>query len=251
MAAPTFVNAGVGVVEVGAAASTVTSGVGSIGDLLILQIFRDGVTDVPSLTLHSEVENLAGTANALSSLASNTVGSTGWQYLWVGRALSTAAATVDLATAGDDLFARWYRFSGASVGTLAATLIENSTGTHVAAEGTGTLITDTGVITLAADRLACNFIAVNDDTAISDFAGESGGDWVLADPAFVSPTGTDGAIALQIASIAVAGTIDGGSVTITPSAGWGVTGFAILPGPPPPPPARPPYHKRMPQLLAQ
>ena len=64
MAAPTFVNAGTGVVEAGGPASTVTSGTGTVGDLLILHILVDGTTHAPSLASHSGVEDLAGTDGA-------------------------------------------------------------------------------------------------------------------------------------------------------------------------------------------
>ena len=231
MAAPTFVNAGTGVVETGGPASTITSGTGTAGDLLILQIFVDGTTHSPGLSSDSGVENLAGLDNTLTSLVLDVAvgaGPSGTHSIYIGRALGTGAATVDLSTSGDDMYARWYRFNGASTGTTLATVIENGGVQALNVAGDGTVVSDRGVTTNGADRLACQLVAHNDDIAAVVFTGESGGDWALnAD--FTSGTGTDGGISLQTATIASATTIDGGSYTASASVAWGICGFAILP----------------------
>lgn len=57
---------------------------------------------------------------------------------------------------------------------------------------------DAPVIAIGPDRLALNFVGVNDDNAISTFTGETGGDWVFAVSPYADSGGTDGAIGLQI-----------------------------------------------------
>lgn len=121
------------------------------------------------------------------------------------------------------------QFADVSAGTTLATVIENGTaGTANNGAGTGTSMSDTAVTTLGTDRLACNWIAVNDDVlgASYVFSGESGGTWTDR-PLYNESTGTDGALALSEATMASAGTIDGATATIT-SAAWGVVGFALI-----------------------
>lgn len=67
--------------------------------------------------------------------------------------------------------------------------------------GTSASASDAIVKTIGSDRLALNFVAVNDDNAISAFTGETGGNWALAVTPYADSGGTDGAIALQSARI--------------------------------------------------
>lgn len=129
---------------------------------------------------------------------------------------------------GDDVYYRFYEFQDVSAGTTLATVIENGTaGTTAAERATSTTCNDVGVTTLGADRLACNFGALSDDAmGIAVFAGMTGGTWGDFQ-SFETATGTDATIFAEFATMASAGTIDGGSDTIT-SIGWAVIGFALI-----------------------
>ena len=235
MAAPSFVAAGNDLVTTGSLPASFPDG--SVGDVLILQVLQDGTGSAPSIAFTSvtgKIENLAGTDDAMTSIGSFAVGSptAANQFLWIGRALVTTGAIVDVSTPGNDLYIGLYRFSGVNTGTALSDVIENaSAGIAQNEVGTSATVNDCAVQTLGADRLACNFIAVNDDNDLSLTAmtGETGGDWTYPATAFGSSTGTDGAVALVTATIASAGTIDGGSDAMAASDAWGVVGFALIP----------------------
>lgn len=235
MAAPAFVAAGTGAV-ITASSGTVGGHTPSAGNIVILQVLVDGASSGLSISGGgSNFESLAGTDGELTHITglplANAVGSptAGDQYLGIGRALGGALTSGTLTTDTQDMYGRWYEFSGVHTGTSLSDVIENSSaGSMANGAGTGTSVSDTGVTTLGADRLACNFYAVNDDNAVPDFTGESGGDWTVQ-ASFASATGTDGAIGLLLAEIASAGTINGGSSSMSASDGWGVVGFALIP----------------------
>lgn len=74
-------------------------------------------------------------------------------------------------------------------------------------------IPDTSTTTVAADQLAVNIIADNGTHAsCGDFTGETGGDWVERS---WYQNGTAPSIGLQTADMASAGTVDGGTVTLS------------------------------------
>jgi len=231
-----FVTASTGATDAGGAWSHTTAAPSAAGNIIIVQVIQDGTTSSSAITITSatNVENLAGTDNVFTTLASGqAVGSaaTGYQYLFIGRSLSTSAIVITGANStNDDIYVRAYEFSGVHTGTTLSDVIENSTaGTAVNEAGTSTSCLDTGVTTLGTNRLALNFVALSDDSmGLAAFAGETGGDWTLATAIYESATGTDGTLGLMNAAIASAGTINGGSDTIT-SIGWGVIGFALIP----------------------
>ena len=111
-----------------------------------------------------------------------------------------------------------------------AAIIENGTaGTVVNGSGRPPRSPTPASSRLGADRLALQFVGVDDDNPLGPFTGMSGGTWAEAVAEFASATGTDGAIQLQTATIASAGTIDGGSFTMAAADNWGVIGFALMP----------------------
>jgi hypothetical protein len=122
-----------------------------------------------------------------------------------------------------------YEFQDVSTGTTLADVIEqNGTTTPSTSAGTSEIISDADVTTTGPDRLALNFVAVNDDNPVDAFAGMSGGTWAETVAEFEVATGTDGGIQLQSATMASAGTIGGGTYTMAASDGWGVVGFALI-----------------------
>lgn len=237
MAAPALAQAGTGVVDTtGGAAAGISSGA-TDGNILILQVLQDG-TGSGQVAFDSAnssgCKNLAGTANQATTISTFDVGSAvnARQHLWIGRVNADVAPVLAVSNSGtDDLYLRLYEFSGVNTGTTLAAVIENATaGSTVSTAGTSATIADAGVTTLGADRLALNFVAGNDDNALDAFAGMSGGTWAEAVAEFASATGTDGVIGLQTATIASAGTIDGGTDGWADATdGWGVVGFALIP----------------------
>lgn len=232
-----YVTASTGAADATGAWSYTTSAPSAAGNLIIIQVLQDANTSATPISISSatNVEDLAGTDNVFTSLSTgNAVGSgtiAGRQHLFIGRALNTSAIVITGANStADDIFVRAYEFSGVAKGTTLSAVIENSTaGTATNGAGTSTTCSDTAVVTLGADRLALNFVAITDDaTNLAAFAGETGGDWALATAIYETATGTDGTLGLMSATVASAGTIDGGSDAIT-SLPWGVVGFALIP----------------------
>lgn len=236
MAAPAFVQASAGTVITGTSGTVSLTGC-TADNFIIYQELNDGTgTNFVPNTI-SNITLLNGSGTGLTDINTPdievTIGNprAAQMYLYCGRV--TADGTVSLNSrpnAGDDTYCRIYEFSGVHTGTTLSDVIENSSaGTAADEAGTGTSVSDVGVTTLGSDRLACNFVGINDDaTGFAAFTGMSGGTWALPVAIFESATGTDATIALVTATIASAGTINGGSDTIT-SDGWGVRGFALIP----------------------
>ena len=196
MAAPAFVKAGAGVAIASGSSACTLAGT-TAGNTIILQVLQDG-TAASAVTLSSitNLENLADTASALTTLAAaQPVGSptAALQHLYIGRSLG-GTVSVTVATTGDDIFYRLYEFSGVNTGTTLAAVTEGI------ANGVGlsNIVSDTGVTTAGADRLVCQFVGINDDNAPGPFTGMTGGRWFKALPEFSSATGTDACIQLQL-----------------------------------------------------
>ena len=243
MAAPTFDAAadGGGITDAGTAWSY-GGGSPTAGQLVIAQILQDGnINGAVTVTGAGTgvVENLAGTDDAWTQIVGGNadgsfpIGSpaAARQHLYIGRALSTSPVVISGDNTTDDLYIRVYHFDDVSTGTTLATVIENATaGSTVNSAGTSATIADASVQTLGADRLALNFVAGNDDNALDAFTGMTGGTWAEAIAEYATATGTDGVIGLQTATMATAGTIDGGTDGWADAAdSWGVVGFALLP----------------------
>ena len=236
MAAPTYVQAGAGVTDAGGVwtADGPAGGV-TIGNIIIYQIVQDG-TGTGQVTIAntvSSIANLAGTANTMTVVAvDQPIGSptVGLQHIYIGRAAATVFMNLNGNNSGtDDLYIRAYEFANGNAGATLSAVIENGTaGTAINGFGTSASVADTGVTTLGSDRLALNFVGINDDASgLTAFAGETGGDWTLATAIYETATGTDATVALMTAAMAAAGTINGGADAIT-SLGWGVVGFALI-----------------------
>lgn len=236
MAAPAYAEASAGAVATAVGGLAQVQVAGAVGDLLILQVLQDGTATAPTLdfTGGGIVEDLAGTDDAFTAVGVFDVGSpaVGKQHLWIGRTAALTSGFVDAIAVcqGDDIYVRLYRFTGVHTGTTLADVIENSTA-GTATNGVGNVIdiSDTGVTTLGADRLALNFVGVNDDNVLDAFTGMTGGTWAELVAEYATATGTDGAIGIQGATIAAAGTIDGGTDTMAIADPWGVVGFALIP----------------------
>lgn len=237
MAVPLFVQAGSG--------STITTGTGTVsltsataGNLVILQLEVDGLAADWSQSGATNVSALDGTTDARDTIVVNfTVGTdppaNALHSLYCGRVTANGTCSFDITVgaSGEDIFARIYEFSGASLGTTLDTVIENGADPdlYTGDSGSGTTVFDIGCTTNDIDRLALEFVAIDSNQAIGSFTGETGGDWTEAVAEYVGG-GTVGTLQLQTAEMAAADTISGGTVSIG-SANWGVLALAIIPGP--------------------
>jgi hypothetical protein len=102
--------------------------------------------------------------------------------------------------------------------------------------GTGTTVSDAGVVCSDVNRLACNIIGLaQGGSNIVAFSGQTGGTWAQETGGeFTSTSGTNGILDFQQADMASGGTIDGGTLTQT-SHTWAVLGWALVPEPDPVP----------------
>lgn len=239
MAAPTFVTASTGATDAGGNWSFTGAVASAVGNILLIQILQDGTTDsAVTMTGILRCANVAGVSPGVTPIPGpNTDGSwpigsaaTGRQFIWLGRATDTVTGPTWNGTnsTSEDLYFRCYEFSNVSTGTTLATVIENSTaGNATNGAGTSTTCSDTAVTTLGPDRLALNLVGLSDDAmGLAVFTGMTGGTWGNFQ-IYEESSGTDATIALNMATMASAGTIDGGSDAIT-SIGWGVVGFALI-----------------------
>jgi len=233
MAAPSLVTSSAGATDAGTGWSYTGTGAGAAGRLMLLHVLQDGSTSAGAVSVTSvtNIENLAGTDNVMTAVtAGTTVGSPTVAYhgFWLGRSLNTTAPVVTGGnTTSDDIYIRMYEFENVSAGTTVATVIENGVAAYEFSRSTDTTVVQVSTTTNGPDRLAISLVAINDDaTGIAAYTGTSGGTWTMA-ASYETATGTDGTLALMTATMASAGTISGGTATITSDA-WGTLGFALI-----------------------
>lgn len=94
--------------------------------------------------------------------------------------------------------------------------------------GSGTTVSMPSVTTTGINRLVVAFYMIGSSTSVANSTGESGGDWTEVAAEDANTTGNDGTIGCQSALLASAGTISGGSFSVT-SGGWACRGFALIP----------------------
>ena len=92
-----------------------------------------------------------------------------------------------------------------------------------------TTISAQQVTTSGTGRLAVSFVFDTYNNALPAFSGETGGNWAEAVGEYTTNSGSRGGVQLQTVTMASAGTISGGSMSIITSASWGVRGFALIP----------------------
>src|SRR3972149_4288072 len=211
---PAYINAGAG-------ASATTSPVAvpyptgiTAGNLLILQVSVRNLTSVP--TDPSGWTLLYGP---------DTSGTSVRQWIYGKIADGTESGELSLAhDASIVVAARIYLFRS----VLGTSYTEGGSTTNIS----GSIVYDAGVTTSGANRLAVNFVAISDNnTGITDFVGETGGDWTEAVAEYSFATGLDGTLQLQTAAMVSSGTIDGGSYTMQAADAGIIRGFALIGSP--------------------
>ena len=238
MAAPTYVTASTGTTDSTGAWTHTCAAPGAAGRLILVQVFQDGTGTSHTVTGATNINALDGTANTWTEIPGTAPngfpGSAGFFAIYAGRSTGTSAPTISGGNdAGNDLYIRAYEFQDASTGTTWEAVFENDDSSNPGSTP-GSIVTATSatasdaiVTTLGVDRLALNFLAINDDNPFAGFTGESGGTWTTR-ASYAESGGTDGAIYLITAPMPSAGTIDGGTGSITDSDVWITAGFAII-----------------------
>lgn len=215
-----YVDAGAGVSRASSGTLTPAYPAGiAAGDLLILHAggrTSTIVVDDPGAGWELITTGQTGSSN------------TGQHYVYGKIADGTESGTLTVSFTND-----------AAVGKVARIfLFENNNATSVAnavesvgtaTTGTNTTITDVGVTSTGTLSLAVNFIAVADDNVVDAFTGMTGGTWseAVAEFQYVATNGFT--IQTQIATLATAATINGGTYVMAASDPWGVLGFVIKP----------------------
>ncbi len=233
MAAPVFVQASAGTV--------VTTGTGTLsrtgcvaGNVVFFVWVEDGASADSSIGNHSNVSLISsGAANDSEFFQRVVMGSAANLWVFVGRVTANGTVSADLTVGGSgaDLFGVIYEFSGvrATVGAVQdRSITENGAGDYYDfASGSSTSIAMPTLIGTGTERLAVTFIGVNANRALAASTGETGGDWTEPVAEFASGSGTAATVGIQTSALG-AGTISGGTITITSSA-WGTLGFALIP----------------------
>jgi hypothetical protein len=224
MTVPVFVQAGAGFEGT---AGTVVSITGcTAGNMLILGVYKKGTTGFTFIDTAVNCTDISGAAS-LGHPQTPTVGSpkVGDLDFYVGKvtANGTCSITTRLTAGTDPQYARFFEISDwLSTATIWQNALEDALGTEL---GTSTTVTDEQIISTGSDRLAGSLCAIDGAVTTTAFTGQTGGTWV--EPV-ASYSGTAATIQLQTADLPNAATINGGTFTISPSTGWGLSGFAII-----------------------
>ena len=205
----TFVSAGTGSGTTGTPTPGYPSGMQS-GDLILLQVT---VRDTSTTTT---------TPTGFTTLYSADSTGTGRQWIYYKFATGSESGSLTVSIGGSvTKMARMYAFSNVALSSFSE---GGSFGS-----GTGNTINAPSVTTIGVNRLTVSFVFVNDNNNVGSFAGESGGNWIEAVNEYTTTVGSDGCMQLQIATMATAGTITGGSDTMYIGDPWGVRAFALIP----------------------
>jgi hypothetical protein len=205
----TFVSAGTGSGVTGNPTPGYPSGMQS-GDLILLQVTVRNTATTPTTPL------------GFTALYSADSTGTGRQWIYYKFATGSESGSITVSIAGSvTKMARMYAFRNVALSSF----------TEAASFGSGTAqpINARPVTTTNNARLAVSFVFVNYNNAVNSFTGETGGDWIESVNEFTTTAGSRGCIQLQTATMATAGTITGGSYTMSAANPWGVRAFALVP----------------------
>ncbi|MEM2129705.1 MAG: M14-type cytosolic carboxypeptidase, partial [Candidatus Bathyarchaeia archaeon] len=206
-----FAGAGAGIAGTGSTLQpSYPSGL-QTGDLILLQVTVRDTTNIPT------------TPTGFTLLYGPNSTGTGRQWIYYKISDGTETGTITITIAGSAVkVARMYAFRNTATTDFAESAAFTS--------GLGTTISaPSSVTTSGNNQLVVAFVFVTYNNAVSSFTGETGGDWQETIPEYTTTSGSRGCIQLQTAMMFSAGTITGGSCTMTSSQAWGVLAFAIKP----------------------
>lgn len=191
----TFISAGAGSTGAVAYPSSI-----AVGDVIILHQVAGDTGGAPTINTPSGFTAVTSTT---ASLYSSRV------FRKIADGTETGSVTASIT--GDDVgrAGRMYRFSQGA-GTESASS---------AAAATSATAMDAVNVTSTVDlALACQCFAATVNSTIGAISGESGGDYTEAVAEYAVTSGTGFCLSLQIATLAAAGSITGGSATLGASA---------------------------------
>jgi hypothetical protein len=186
------------------------------GDLFLGTVMILDTTTSPS--------SFTGFTSLLEPYTSGTDGRV-WVYYRYSDGSETGTTTVSRASGTTGFFARIYgfRYAHQTIGSAYEAV-------NWVSEGSVSTVLDRGVTTSGTMELALNFVFVGEDTnTYVSFTGETGGDWTEVVAQFSNGAGNDGTLQLQCATMATAGTVDGGSFAMGAADPTGVLGLALIP----------------------
>lgn len=225
MVAPSFVAAGSGAAAAGASGLTVgcpASGI-TAGDLLIAHFSSEGT--VTSLTSSGWV--------LPTGFASSFQYDAATYWLMLARIADGTENGTSVVFAGgggtSDLYGRIYCITDVQAAANTSAGVGGIIEGLATTTGTDSSIEVPSLTTSGADRLGVALVAVADDNALDAFSGGTGGTWAEAVAEYTSTAGTDGALGLQVVTLAAAGTISGGVDTMAAADAWCVRVFALKP----------------------
>ncbi len=190
-------------------------------DLILLQVTVRG-DSTPTITPPAGFALLYGPDATGGSGSSGGERVTQWIYYKFSTGSESGTSTVTITGTNYDRAARMYAFRN----------VAPSSFTESASFGYGNddVILAQSVTTSGGGRMAVSFVSVENDISVGSFTGESGGDWTEAVSEYTFNGDDDLCMQLQIATMASAGTISGGSYdTGSTSYRWGVRAFALIP----------------------
>lgn len=148
-----------------------------------------------------------------------------WIYYKYSTGSESGTTTVSRASGTTGFFARIHNFR-----YVHATIGSAYEAVNWVSEGSVSTILDQSVTTTGTKELAINFVYNGEDTnTYVSFTGETGGDWTEVVAQFSNGAGNDGTLQLQCATMAAAGTINGGSYNAVAADPTGVLGLALKP----------------------
>jgi hypothetical protein len=216
--AVTYIEAGAGVTAISGAdpAPAIPTTNQAADDLLIIQAAYSNDPLADTISTPTDWTLLYGPDDAPDGVVFDTR-----QYLFGRIDTGSLSGTVTLTVSGSAVTtrARIYRFRGT------ATSSYTESGSYL--EAADASIEIPSVTTSAADGLAVAFVHIADDNAVASATGETGGDYTEAVAEYLTTTGNDGCLQLQIAAMASAGTISGGIISMGASDAWGCRAFGL------------------------
>ena len=217
---PTFIAKGVASATTGTSLTPTHPAGGMTGDIMILVVGSTAPTNVNSITTPTTTSTPWNVKHALEGSSLDGQIAIWWRVVSTAVPSGTLTITVATPDANAACYAQIYLFRGLNqINPFEGGALTN---------GSGTTVSMPSVTTVGANRLCAAFTMVGSNTTMASATGESGGDWVEAAAEDASATGNDGTLGCQIAQMAAAGTISGGSFAVT-TGGWACRAFALRP----------------------
>jgi hypothetical protein len=181
-------------------------------DLILLQVTVRDTSNTPS------------TPTGFTPLYSAESSTVARQWIYYKFSTGSESGTITITIGGTSCkVARMYSFRNVALSSF-------TEGGGFGYSASSTTMSAQSVTTTGINELDVSFNFVTYNTAVASFTGETGGDWIEAVAEFTTTAGSRGCVQLQTATMASAGTISGGTLSLGSTArSWGVRAFALKP----------------------